>query len=102
MSLIVICRRQHTSHMRITPTARAIRLEYGNFKDGRFEPLHREDLSYEENPELRYVHDGVGWNVFDLADLVQECRVGELCAGIQITLQSREMALLEEAGLTLA
>lgn len=79
--IVVICNRPpHITHARVTVTNIRVKIEYGfiEFDDLTFKPHSAEELRFIDHPELRCLHDFIaGWNVSELAALVNDCCAGE-------------------------
>jgi hypothetical protein len=60
----------YITHARIRRNALSVQILWGYFIKGCFFRTDVELMSYEEHPELDNLHDGCGWDLKEVKDLV--------------------------------
>lgn len=61
----------HTTHVGFVPFDNHLAVVHGVVLDTKFNAIKQTDFSYDENPELRAVSDGIGWDLVELLTLLE-------------------------------
>jgi len=60
----------YVTHARIRRNALSVQILWGYFVKGCFFRTDAELMTYEDHPEMDCLHDGDGWNIEEVKDLV--------------------------------
>lgn len=71
-AIVLDCKRDGTTHVRLTYSPHAIYLEYGALIQHLFKSEYFETLYFDEFPELKSIHDGLGWIWEEVWSLIEE------------------------------
>ncbi len=99
--ITVIHRRQTATHARLTWQDYGLRIEWGSTKRRNFSPVSIEVLPFNEYPELRELHDGIGWNLDELRRLLDNAEGTALPEAVLVLFMQKDIDLLAEVGLAL-
>lgn len=62
-----------TEHAAVLAFPDRLEVMYGRLVDGRFSTVTKEILRFDQHPELKFIHDGIGWNVLEVSLLLMQC-----------------------------
>lgn len=79
-SLIIQYHRRatNTSHVGFIPFPGLLVVAYGRIDQGRFRLSVQDEYPYEDFPQIKGIHDGVGWNIPLITGFLGECLAAEI------------------------
>jgi len=79
-SLIIQYHRRatNTTHVGFIPFPRLLVVAYGRIDQGRFRLSVQDEYPYDDFPQIKGIHDGVGWNVPQVMGFLGECLAVEI------------------------